>query len=86
MTRFTYQIASDIVRDGLGFELLDANGDVVAEVFRCDKDHSVIVSTFGNDLPASEVETLIAKAKKELDPFEDGTPLVSAFSDSGSNS
>lgn len=80
MANFKYQIASDIVRDGLGLELLNANGDVVAEVFRCDKNHSVIVSTFGNDVPASEVELLIAKAKTDLDPFEDGTPLQSAFS------
>ena len=80
MTSFKYQIASDIVRDGLGLELLNTNGDVVAEVFRCDRDHSVIVSTLGNDLPAGEIEALIAKAKIELDPFEDGTPLASAFS------
>ncbi len=79
MPHFKYQIASDIVRDGLGLELLNAEGDVVAEVFRCDKDHTVIVSTFGNDLPASEIEALIAKAKTELDPFEDGTPLQSTF-------
>ncbi|MFQ6006174.1 MAG: hypothetical protein ACE5OQ_11800 [Woeseia sp.] len=80
MAHFKYQIASDIVRNGLGLELLNAEGDVLAEVFRCDKDHTVIISTFGNDLPAFEVEALISKAKSELDPFEDGTPLQSAFS------
>ena len=79
MPFFKYQVASDVVRDRLGVELLNANGDVVAEVFRCDKDHTVVVSTFGNELPVDQVEALIAKARVELDPFEDGTPLRSAF-------
>src|SRR4051794_1065006 len=43
---FRIQLASDIVRDGLGVELLDSDDRVVAEVFRCDADNTVIVRTF----------------------------------------
>jgi hypothetical protein len=30
------QIASDVIRDGLGVELLDGDGNVASDVFRCD--------------------------------------------------
>jgi hypothetical protein len=40
------QLASDIIRDGLGLELLDRAGNVVGEVFRCDADHTVTVRVF----------------------------------------
>lgn len=40
---WTTQLASDIVRDGLGLELLDTPYRVVAEVFRCDADHTVTI-------------------------------------------
>jgi hypothetical protein len=71
---FTTQIASDIVRDGLGVELLSA-GNVVAEVFRSDKDNSLVIATFGNDIPLVEVERLVLRARRDLGPFEDGTAL-----------
>lgn len=71
---FRKQVASDVVRDGLGVELL--SGDhVVAEVFRCDSDYSLIITTFGNDLPLVAIEELIAVARDRLREFEDGTPL-----------
>ena len=71
------QVASDIVRDGLGVELLDSDDQVVAEVFRCDADHTVSFAQFVEAIPLHAVETLIARAKERLDPFEDGTPLAS---------
>jgi hypothetical protein len=71
---FATQVASDVIRDGLGVELL-ASGDVVAEVFRCDADHSLVLNTFGNDVPLVEIERLILRARNRLDAFEDGTPL-----------
>jgi hypothetical protein len=67
-------VASDVIRDGLGVELL-ANGEVVAEVFRCDVDRSLVVNTFGNDVPLVEIERLISRARNLLEAFEDGTPL-----------
>jgi hypothetical protein len=69
------QVASDVHRDGLGVELLDAKGDVVAEVFRSDADHTVIVTTFSNDVPLPVIEWFIDDARERLDSFEDGTPL-----------
>ena len=69
------QIASDIVRDGLGVELIDESGTVLAEVFRCDADKTVLVTTFENDISLQTVERLLAVARDRLDPFEDGTPL-----------
>lgn len=71
---FATQVASDVVRDGLGVELLAA-GEVVAEVFRCDADHSLVLNTFGNDVPLVEIERLISLARNRLEVFEDGTPL-----------
>jgi hypothetical protein len=70
------QVASDIVRDGLGVELVSASGDVLAEVFRCDADHTVVFNAFARQLPLAAVRMLIDRALCRLDPFEDGTPLV----------
>jgi hypothetical protein len=71
---FRMQTASDINRDGLGVELL-ADEKVVAEVFRCDTDRTLIMTTFGNDIPLVALEGLISYARQRLDEFEDGTPL-----------
>lgn len=71
---FGKQTASDVIRDGLGVELLHG-GNVVAEIFRCDADHSLIITTFGNDLPLVAIEEFIAEARIRLQQFEDGTPL-----------
>lgn len=75
------QVASDVIRDGLGVELLDGQRQVVAEVFRCDADHAVRVSLFVEQVPLHALEMLILRAKKRLDPFEDGTPLASSSRD-----
>lgn len=71
---FQVQTASDIIRDGLGVELL-SNGSVVAEVFRCDANKTVTITTFNHDLPLVAIEQLIAYARERLTAFEDGTPL-----------
>jgi hypothetical protein len=75
--QFQTQVASDIVRDGLGIELVSADGDVLAEVFRCDVDRTVTFSAFATDLPLAAVRMLIERALDRLDPFEDGTCLYS---------
>jgi hypothetical protein len=72
---YRYQVASDIIRDGLGVELTDAEGTVLAEVFRCDADHSLKVALFHDDLPFLQIEKLVQMAREELVSFEDGTPL-----------
>jgi hypothetical protein len=66
MTRFTTQIASDLTRDGLGVELLDPAGEVIAEVFRSDANHTVTLSTFDNDVPLDAIEQLIERARVAL--------------------
>jgi hypothetical protein len=76
--RYTTQIVSDCERDGLGVELLSEDGDIVSEVFRSDRHHIAVLNTFCNDIPLEAIERLIARAKLELDPFEDGTPLTEA--------
>lgn len=73
--KFRYQVASDIIRDGLGVELTDAEGTVLAEVFRCNADHSLKVALFRDDLPFLQVEKLVQIAREELVSFENGTPL-----------
>jgi len=78
MAHFTMQFASDIVRDGLGLELLDKRDNVVAEVFRCDRDHTLSVSLFDRSVPTEELDRLLSRASEALGPFEDGTPLSAA--------
>ena len=80
MSTIRTQIASDVVRDGLGIELLDGSGNPVAEIFRSDREKTLILSTFGNDISLDEITELIAMARNRLDPFEDGTPPNDAVS------
>ena len=72
---FQLQVASDIQRDGLGLELLNEIGEVVAEIFRSDANNSLEVSLFENGLPFVEIERLLRIARTELGAFEDGTTL-----------
>ena len=75
---YTTQVASDIDRDGIGVELVDESGKIVAEVFRSDQGHTLCVNTFSNEIPLEAIARLVARAKERLEPFEDGTPLSSA--------
>ena len=74
MARFRTRVSSDVDRDGLGVEPLDASGGFLAEVFRCDRDHTLTTSLTRDDLPANAMEQPFARAWVGLDPFEDGTP------------
>jgi hypothetical protein len=76
--QYSTQVASDVDRDGLGLELLDENLDVVAEIFRSDRDHTLLVNTFSYGIPLAAIELLIGRAKEQLEPFEDGTSLSKA--------
>ena len=60
--QFQTQVASDIVRDGLGIELVSADVDVLAEAFRCDADRALRFSAFATDLPLAAVRMLIGHA------------------------
>ena len=73
---YRLQIASDVLRDGLGVELIDERTrEVVAEVFRRDSDNKLLFTAFTQDLPFIEIERLMAIARSELVMFEDGTAL-----------
>jgi hypothetical protein len=63
----------------LGVELVSESGDVVAEVFRSDRDQTVVLTTFNYDIPLKAIELLIARAKEHLDPFENGGALSEAL-------
>jgi hypothetical protein len=76
--QYRTQVASDVIRDGLGVELVDESGDVVAEIFRCDRDHTLILTTFNHEIPLAAIEMLQRRANERLGPFEDGIPLTSA--------
>ena len=69
---------SDPIRGGVGVFLRDASQRTVAEVFRCDLDHTVVIDIKRSDIPPHYFEHLYARARLVLDPFEDGTPLSSA--------
>lgn len=47
---YRFQIASDVIRDGLGVEMGDSVGNVLAEVFRCDANNSLNVLLFNDEL------------------------------------
>jgi hypothetical protein len=66
-------------RDGIGVELIDEHNNVVAEVFRCDADRTLVVRLF-ESVPFVAVEWLIETARDRLGAFEDGTPLPERLS------
>ncbi|NHQ86134.1 hypothetical protein HA050_08385 [Iodobacter sp. HSC-16F04] len=68
-----FQVASDVVRDGLGLELLAEDNRVLAEVFRHDASHRLTVTCFEPDIEFASLELLLLRARDELTPFEDGT-------------
>ncbi len=74
---FRLQMASDVQRDGLGLELLNDNGEAVAEVFRSDAKNSLEVSLLARDLPFVEIERLLRMARTLLGTFDDGSSLPS---------
>ena len=70
--KYSFQTASDIVRDGLGFECyceVDGKQTLVLEVFRNDGKNSFEVSQYINELPLELYEYVISKARGELGNF-----------------
>ncbi len=59
----------------MALELIDQNDDVLAEVFSCDKDYTMVLNTFRKDIPMAALSFLIKNAMKRLHTFEDGTPF-----------
>ncbi len=80
---FRLQEASDAERDGLGVELVDEVGDIVAEVFRSDSQKTVMVSVFSKGVPLVWMEQLLLAARGRLACFGDGSPLPESRSEVG---
>ncbi len=78
IVKYSISVASDVIRNGLGLELESETGEILAEVFRCDENHTVVVDTFGNSIPSETLSWLLENARVELEPFEDGVPLPKA--------
>jgi len=76
---WTTQVASDVVRDGLGLELIDGSKNIAAEVFRCDTSRTVTVRVFESGIPNEVLTELVEQARTRLAEFEDGTPLPREF-------
>lgn len=76
---WTMQVVSDVIRDGLGLELIDGSNQIAAEVFRCDADQTVTVRVFEKNVPDDVLAELIELARAELGNFENGTPLPDQF-------
>jgi hypothetical protein len=62
---YRYQVASDVNRDGLGVELIAADGNVVAEVFRCDADNSLTVTFYVEAVPFAHIEKLVGNGAEQ---------------------
>jgi hypothetical protein len=73
------QVASDVIRDGLGLELLNGSDQIAAEVFRCDTDRSVTVRIFEKGVPDDVLAQFVEHARNRLGAFEDGSPLPESF-------
>ena len=75
--KWSTSLASDVVRDGIGYELLDVRGDTVVEAFCCDADNSMRVTIYWSEfeIPADIFERFLTLAEKRLVRFEDGSPL-----------
>jgi hypothetical protein len=71
-------LASNVIEDGLGLELLNSAGDVVADVFRSDRNRTVDLKVWDKSVPSESICALASEALRRLDPFEDGTPLAQA--------
>ncbi len=73
---WSMQLASDVIRDGLGLELIDSDDVARVEVFRCDADNTVTISYApGPHAPSDVVSSFFDEAAVALDTFEDGSPL-----------
>lgn len=63
-----FLMGSDIQRDGMFMEMLDASGACVAEVFYSDVTGRMVVTLERQELPIEAVEELLSRAKLQLPP------------------
>ena len=58
------QFASDVIRDGMGIELVDSSYNPLAELFRSDITGDFHLNTFGNEVSASDIQTMFRVAEE----------------------
>jgi hypothetical protein len=81
MNRLTTQVANDLNNDSLILEVLREDGECLATVERFDADKKLRFQMLTEFLDVALVQEIFAIAHKELQMFEDGTPLVEAKRD-----
>lgn len=60
----TIQFASDVIRDGMGVELINSGYEVLAELFRSDVTGEFHLTTFDNEISASDIRMMFDAATK----------------------
>lgn len=56
------QFASDVIRDGMGVELVEPGYNVLAELFRSDVTGNFHLNTFGNEIPVGDIRRMFDEA------------------------
>jgi hypothetical protein len=60
--KHTIQFASDVIRDGMGVELIDSDHQVLAELFRSDVTGEFHLTTFENEISAADIRMMFDAA------------------------
>jgi hypothetical protein len=69
---YSFVVASDVHRDGLGLECYRVCGETkeqVLEVFRCDSQQQYFFTQFVQDLPLELIEYIVGISRKELGAY-----------------
>ena len=67
---YQFLMGSDIERDGMFMEMLDASGACVAEVFYSDVTHKMVVTLGQQGLPIEAVQELLSRSRLQLPPTQ----------------
>ncbi len=67
---YQFLMGSDIQRNGMFMEMLDAGGVCVAEVFYSDVTDKMVVTLEQQELPIEAVQELLSRAKLQLPPLQ----------------
>ena len=73
---YQFLMGSDIERDGMFMEMLDASGACVAEVFYSDVTGRMVVTLEQQELPIEAVEELLSRASLQLPPLQKPKPTT----------
>jgi hypothetical protein len=71
-------VGSDLVRDGMFMEMLDASEACAAEVFYSDVTGKMVVTLIQRGLPIEAVEELLSRARRQLPPRQEPEAITSA--------